>query len=176
MFIRDQLCDEKWWKEKTDNFRLDLADDIIREYAIMTKFATIHSLAACTEETFRASIRAAPQTFTVLPSEKFKSVYDHVLAKISLKRYTKLFDVLRHTRNTIHNNGIFSPDPNSKTGIRENVTVEYDGKRFLFEVGKGLLWFGEDFLSWVAARLNETMLSIVTSSRITQIPYCPRNL
>lgn len=163
MFIRDQLCDEKWWKEKANNFRLDLANDIIREYAIMTKFATIHSLAACTEETFRAIVRAAPQTFTVPPSAKFKFVYEHVFSEISLKRYTKLFDVLRLTRNTIHTNGVFFPVPNSKTGLREDVIVEYEGQRFSFEVSKGLLWFGEWFLPWFGTKINEAMISIVTS-------------
>jgi len=175
MFIRDQLCDKRWWNEKTDDFNLELANDIIREYAIMTKFATIHSLAACIEEIFRAIIRSAPQTFTVSPSAEFKSVYEHVFSKISLKRYTKLFDVLRLTRNTIHTNGVFFPVPNSKTGLREDVTVEYEEQRFSFEVSKGLLWFGEWFLPWFGTKINEAMINIVTSPKIAQIPYCPRN-
>ena len=169
LYMRDQLSDEGWWIKQHGEFRPKAATQALREYALMIKFFTIHALAMATEETLRAIVRSAPQTFTVSPEDSFQSVFRHVLKVVSLQKFLDLFEVMRNTRNTIHTNGIFRP----KDG--KNVHVIYKGRRFDFEVAKPLSWLQEDFLVWLPTELNEAMINIITIQPIVTISQCPRS-
>ena len=166
-FMKDQLCDEDWWVEKAGTYRPAMAEQSLREQALMAKWFTVHAMAMTTEETLRAIVRT-DGPFTCKPTADLKPLYEHVLKVVDLQDHSPLFDLLRLTRNTIHNNGVHRP----RSGKDE--TVEYDGRSFNFEVGKPLAWLGEDFVPWLASRLHVAMGEVVQSVPVSALDVCPR--
>jgi hypothetical protein len=165
--MKDQLCDEGWWVSKVGEYKPEMAEQSLREQALMAKWFSLHAMAMVTEETLRAIVRAG-DPFTIGPTENLKSTYDHVLKVVSLQELGPLFDLVRLVRNTIHNNGVHRPN-NEK-----DETVEYDGRQFEFKVGETLDWLGEDFIAWLARRLHQAMTEIVASDPVVGLKRCPR--
>jgi|SRR5215212_952470 hypothetical protein len=102
----------------------------------------------------------------------FKAIYDYLFKKLQLqqrKDYTDLLDLLRLTRNTIHNNGVyFHPDGKSKAVI-------YRGKQYMFDNGKPVKFRGRvlNFLAGLMSdilRMIEDVIysqDIISKSKIT---------
>ena len=126
----------------------------------MAKWFTVHATAMTTEETIRALVRAG-DAFTVSETANFKPTIDHVLKVTDLQRLTPLFDLVRLTRNTIHNNGVHRP----ASGRDESIA--YGGRTFTFTVGEQLTWMGEDFIH---GSQSSSVPRCWRSSRVTSSP------
>lgn len=166
-FMKEQLCDVEWWDAKAGEYRPVMAEQALREQALMAKFFTVHAIAVTTEETLRALVRAG-KPFTCPSTAESASVVGHVLKITELQHLEPLFQILRLVRNTIHNNGVHRP----QSGRDE--TVSYGGRTFEFTVGQQLTWMGEDFLPWLATQLNEAMNEIVRSVQVSGLKASPR--
>ena len=92
-----------------------------------------YSFFSAIESSFRIYLRELAPAACNNGTADFKSIYDSLFKKLKLqqrKDYTDLLDLLRHIRNTIHNNGVcFHPDGKNKT-------VTYKGKQYIFDIGK----------------------------------------
>jgi len=70
-------------------------------------------------------------TTKVKPSSDFSKIFPRFLKLLNLEKYTPLLQIYGDVRNAIlHNDGIFYPRGNN------NKEIDYDGKKFKFEVGK----------------------------------------
>ncbi len=168
IYIRDHLTNENWWRSQIGEFREAVVFQALREQALMLKFYSFHAIAVVTEETCRAIVRAAPNIFGVRWQDPFYRVYSRLLELARCRQYEELFEVMRLTRNTIHTNGVFSPND------RQNQTISYGGRSFLFEVNRTLSWMGDDFPEWLAAEMSVAMQCVVSSPIVSGISQCPR--
>lgn len=166
-FMKDQLCDVQWWVKKAGEYQPEMAEQSLREQALMAKFFSVHGMAVTTEETLRAIVRAG-LPFTCPATGEFASVVAHVLKVTGLQHLDPLFRLLRLVRNTIHNNGIHRPT----NGKNEQVVI--DGRSFEFRVGEQLTWMGEEFIPWLAIQLDNAMKQMVTSNEVQSLSACPR--
>ena len=169
VFIRDQLTDRNWWEAQIGGFCQPTVFQALREHALMLKFFSFHAIAMATEETLRAIVRADVSTFALDPVRTpFQAIYDRFLKLTGTQNCRDVFELIRLTRNTIHNNGIYRPQSGA------NTTVNCGDKTFLFEVDKPLLWMGDEFPTWIADNISGVMEKIVRSSPIKEVPACPR--
>ncbi len=169
MFMRDQLTNEDWWHKQTGKFNKSAATQALQEYALMLKFFSFHGVAVTTEETLRAIVRADAPTFGLDPVRaSFQAIYDKLLQATGQVKYRNVLELMRLTRNTIHNNGIYRP----QGGM--NKTVNYGDKVFLFEINKPLSWLDDTFPAWTADQVSQAMKDIVRSSPVRDISACPR--
>jgi len=89
--------------------------------------------------------------------EKFYNVSRSLLKKLNLTNYYDLIDILITIRNTIHNNGIYSPPYKNK--YRKDKAVTFQGNKDVFKVDKPIQL--KDFWLLTFDLLTE-MLNMVT--------------
>ena len=168
-FIATRLATASWWQHNGAPGQSS-ADQlqVVREYALSTKLACILGVAIATEETVRAIVRSGPFGIKVGARTAFYTLYVKLLASTGLRRYRKLFDVLRLIRNTQHTNGIYSDER------KKRVVRTYKGQIFRFDYGKPLTWLDESTLVWLLQEIHIAMQDVVTHRRVIAITNCPR--
>jgi hypothetical protein len=163
------LTDERWWQRCALNYSKEEAEQQVSDFAINAKDGVFYMIAIQAEETMRLIVRSAPDVFTVDSTAELKGVYAHLLKVVGKQQYEPLFDILRLTRNTIHNNGYHL----SKRQIDE--TIQYDGRTFAFRHAKPITHADEEFiLKWLIKKLCEAHKDIVRTGVIRAIPACRR--
>lgn len=171
LLLREHLTDEAWWQQRLQDVSNEKLRSVQKEYAIMTKWFLLHGLFSVIEETLRAIQRAAPGDIPVTGQYKsIAKITAAVLLAANKEEHTELFRLTRLTRNTIHTNGVFLPDD----GL--NVSINYKGENFAFEVGKVIEWLDDQRAIWFVAELIAAMRGIIRSETIKKIDYCPRTL
>lgn len=173
VFMRTSLSNPSWWDQYAGGMKATTAAQTLREFALMVKWVTSHQSSMAVEDTLRAIARAGgPQSFGVLarsvPKTSFKALYHGILKTTSLSKLEPLFDVIRATRNTLHTNGVFTPENG------RSVAYTYKGRTFSFDVGKELVWLDEEAMVWLVREIEEAMYHIVTAPAVASLPYCPR--
>ena len=169
VFLRDELTDKEWWQRQIGGFSEGTVLQALREHALMLKFFSFHGIAMATEETLRAIVRAEESTFALDPVKAtFQALYGRILKLTGCKRHFDLFELLRLSRNTIHNNGIYRPHGG------KNTTISCSGRTFLFEVDKPLNWMGDEFPAWLADYISKAMEEVVRASPVKDVTACPR--
>ena len=166
--LRDQLVDLSWWESKVGAVSDAKRMSVMKEFALMVKWFTFHTLAMAVDETLGAVQRAAPNVFHIFGHPTLKKTYTKVLEVTGKQELKPFLDVLRETRNTIHTNGIYSqPGVNSRSYM-------VNGEEFKFEFGRILEWFHDQRLIWFADNIAVTMNTIIKSSEVSTINNCPR--
>ena len=83
---------------------------------------------------FESSIRIIVQTYKSKKYEKlrysFEKLFVWFMKELKRENSIPIFQVFTNIRNSMHSNGLFNPYD------QENEEIEYQGKKFLFEVGK----------------------------------------
>ena len=169
MFILHQLSSCDWWREFSQNGALGEPVALVSDFGQWLKIFTFHSWALLTEELLRSIVRCGVGTFTAPPHVEFQSLYRHVLKVTNLQHLEPLFEVLRNTRNTIHNNGFFVP-PNGK-----DAAITYKGTAFAFQNRTQVQFADEIFvLKWLPEQLADAVFEIVTHPVVGMIPLCTK--
>lgn len=163
------LTDERWWQTCALNYSKGEAEQQVSDFAVNSKGGVFYMIAIQAEETMRLIVRSSPQVFTVDSAAELKNIYAHVLKVVGKQQYEPLFDILRLTRNTIHNNGYHF----SKRHIDE--TIQYDGRTFAFRHAKPITHADEEFIfKWLIKKLCEAHIDIVRTGVVRAIPACRR--
>ena len=164
------LTEERWWQQCALNYSKGEGELQVSDFAVNSKGGVFYMIAIQAEETMRLIVRSAPHAFTVDSTAELKSVYAHLLKVVGRQQYEPLFDILRLTRNTIHNNGYhFSNGKIDKT-------IQYDGRTFSFLHAKPITHADEEFIfKWLVKKLCEAHIDIVRTGVIRAIPACRRS-
>lgn len=136
-------------------------------YARFVQTACLGAVMGGTEVFFRSVIRALAPDACNRGAGEFKGVYDAVLARVRLRRWIALLDLLRVVRNTIHNHGVYL-----YKHPRDHAIV-YKGRRYPFALGRRVEFITWDLLlEWVAdlARLLEETARSPRVSGLRRVP------
>ena len=169
VLLRDHLGDSEWWEARFEQLSPANMDSSRKEFAIMTKWFSFHSLTMAVEETIRAIQRSAPTQF-VSKRPSIRSVTEAVLRTCDLEQHESFFRLLRRARNTIHTNGIYFPD------YDDSEAIEVDGEVFEFEIGEPLAWFTEERHCWFFQKVIQVMDDLVRSEAVATLEAVPRGL
>ena len=133
-------------------------------------FGYFHSVFMFTEDTLRRMLRILDLNACNKGTAEFKNIYECLLKKINLQKYSKLLDVCRLIRNSIHSNGEY----NHKSFVDANIV--YKKKKFIFKIGKPIR-FDEwnfvdkyDFFVFLLNEICEMFEKIIESKMIKTIP------
>lgn len=168
VFMRDYLTNATWWDSNANKVSDAKIESTLKEQAIMIKWYSFHALAVATEETFRAIAQSTQSTFPIKGYRSYKSVYSKVLEVLELQKYESFMDILRLARNTLHTNGIYSPEQGG------DQQLSYAGELFSFERGQPLAWFDDKRLVWFARNIIDVMTTVIRAPAVTTISECPR--
>lgn len=140
-----------------------------------TATAAFHLIFSSFEGTIRSIVRHLDRVKYSQISGRFDQIYGYVLDATRLKRrYSKFTNLLTTIRNTLHNNGVYSPmyRMNKCTGklIQKNKQISWRHFRFKFRVGR-IVKFHDfwNFIFCIVRTLLKLMKEIVNSSKISQI-------
>lgn len=158
----------EWWTA-TGNAAIPESDIrvYLREYDTFVKVAFVQLLFSSIEASFRTFQREIDLSACARGTAEFASVYTWLLRRSNLERWIPLLDLLRHVRNTIHNNGVYfhrSLGP---------ATVDYKGQTYTFEHGKQIGFVTWDFLHGLLSDVLEMMRDVVALDEIASIPDIP---
>jgi hypothetical protein len=130
----------------------------IGDFEMSIKIGFIQTFFASIESSFRIICREVSPGRINNTAGEFKSVYDHLFSnKFNLPNHICLLDLLRLSRNTIHNNGIFY----SKNQM--DTVVEFKGIKYKFEVGKIPSFLTWELLLSLIADIKDMHVDVVNS-------------
>ena len=89
----------------------------------------------------------------------------NILLDFKLPEENKLLEHFSILRNSMHSNGIFDP-PNGK-----NKTIEYKGKKFVYEVGKPIHYAGWTDLLSISKLIHYLFLDIINHTLAEKISF-----
>lgn len=170
--ILHNLSKKEWWEGFSESGNESEYIDLTKEYSQIVKITVFNSVFVLVEDFFRLVVRSGNGTlFTISPTQNLKNIYDHVLNRIGLSQYIPLFDILRNTRNTIHNNGYYI------SNIGNNLNISYEGKDFEFRNLEQVDFVDEKFLlEWLPFNLCQALFSIVMNADIKILNTCSKDL
>ncbi len=136
----------------------------MREAERFTMIGTLHGVFSCLESSVRIYQRALDPAAHAGATTEFKPLYASLLRVLACQATESLFDILRETRNVIHNNGVYmNRQARDRTVVHAGVTYQLQhGKLVGF-----VTW------AWLAARLTEladALHAIVEASPLAAIP------
>jgi hypothetical protein len=145
LFRKYDMVEIKWWKKIPHNEpKLNIPDERnrVKMRKVFSEFLVIgffHSFFSAIESSFRIYVRDLDPNACNKGTANFESIYNYLFKKLKLQQkqdYIELLGLLRHIRNTIHNNGVYFHTDG------KNRTVTYKGKQYLFEIGKPVKFRG----------------------------------
>ena len=140
-FYADCLIDQDWWAANSSGYSAQDCRRINIAYMDLEKIAAIQGGFSALESTLRVLLRDVDAGACGGGMAEFKSIYD-CLFRTKLTNQPsegiELLDLLRETRNTVHNNGVYF---NRRRCPR--VTVSYRGVDYHFDHASKL-----DFVKW----------------------------
>lgn len=92
--LRDQLTDLSWWKAKVEAVSDEKRMSVIKEFVLMVKWFTFHTLAMAVDETLGAIRRAAPNVFHICRHPTLKKIYTKILEVTGKQELKPFLDVL----------------------------------------------------------------------------------
>jgi len=124
-----------------------------------------HSLFSAIESAFWIYLREIDPVACNNGTAEYEAIYNSLFKKLKLQQrqdYIELLDLLRHIRNTIHNNGVYF----HKSGLDK--TLPYKGKKYNFEKGKAVEYHGGvlNFLLYLMPDILKMIEDVVYSSDI----------
>jgi hypothetical protein len=142
------LTQDEWWQEAPQQTLFGTYDLGYREAIAnnfnngAVKYAVMHKLFGAIENTFRQLLRKIDPIAANNATSNIGSVFGALCSRIGDRPATsdELLKLLRLSRNTIHNNGVYY----SETQTDDEVT--YDGKTYQFIHGKPISFLNWNFL------------------------------
>jgi hypothetical protein len=172
MLRQSSLMDKEWWNKIWCN-ELGLSSVPDEKTLLMmrngfSQFYVIgffHSLFSAIESAFWIYLREIDPVACNNGTAEYEAIYNSLFKKLKLQQrqdYIELLDLLRHIRNTIHNNGVYF----HKSGLDK--TLPYKGKKYNFEIGKPVEYHGGvlNFLLYLMPNILKMIEDVVYSSDI----------
>jgi len=166
-FVSKHLLHKQWWDAVARTPIPDSDKQIYaNEFANFTKVGFVHAMFSSIESSLRLFLRALDPAACNGGMAEFKSIYDCLFSSklaVTPTDGTRLLDLLRLVRNTIHNNGVyFSP----RGG---NVTVNWQGQTFEFRQGAPVDFVTWEFLIRVSDALRILLRQVVEDINLRNI-------
>lgn len=174
-FRKQSLARPEWWATSS---KVPISSDEVGQYLenfdMFCMAGFLQLFFSMVESNFRAIVRSLDSQACNEGTDDFKNVSDWLLARVAQRpaEAGALLDLLRNTRNTVHNHGHFVP-PLKR---RRNVVVDYRGKRYEFVVGKPVHFVGWplllDLVSDVRVLVNAVVRdqSVLALARVEEFP------
>lgn len=166
--IHHHLVSPSWWMER---LQIDLSkrgDELqiyLLNYSEFVKAAYLHQSFSATESALRVFLRALDAAACDGGTAEFKSIYDALLNKVlpGDADSQALLDLLRLTRNTVHNQGVFF-----HRRLRK-VELLYRGRKYEFRHGERVTFATWPLVVSLMRDLGELLTRVVTSPTISSI-------
>lgn len=130
-------------------------EDHYKECDVLLRFAALHGQFSAFEADMRAIVFALDPTACAGGTAQFDSVARWLLARVkSATPSADFIELLRLTRNTIHNNGVHRPTSG------KNTSVSYGGTSYAFTVGQPIKFVNWPFVVLVGRGLLELFEAI----------------
>jgi hypothetical protein len=172
MLRQSSLIEDEWWNRiwlkelglhaVPDKRSIGMMGNNFMQFLVIGFF---HSFFSAIESAFRIYLREIDPIACNNGTADFEAIYNCLLKKLDLQQYKELLDLLRHIRNTIHNNGVYF----HRDG--EDRSVPYNGKQYKFEIGKpveflkGVLIFLLDLMPDIRKMIEDVVYSKVVISK-----------
>ena len=166
IYIRDQLTDITWWKEKT--IEHNMINEHVREFEIYLRYGFSNMLFTVTEETLRSVVRSVDSTACNGGTSSFESIYTYLLKLTKKQQYLDLFNFHRLIRNTIHTNGVFRP-----TNHRDK-SITFMGKQYNFVCGEKIDFQSYELLLNLVSQYKVALVDIFEADIISSLPHVER--
>ena len=117
IFADRHLSDNKWWTASAHLYNLNTPPmesrvPMLEGFKQFTLLGFFHFMFSTMESSIRLIAKKIDSTQDEKMQGSFDNVYTWLIKRLNLwNRYVKLMDILRLIRNTIHNNGVYSPVP-----------------------------------------------------------------
>lgn len=177
IFADRHLSKNKWWTTSASSYHLnpphvDSRAPIKEGFKQFTLLGFFHFMFSSMESSMRLIMKSMDSTQYEKMQGSFDSIYLWLISRLNLpKKYVKLMDVLRLIRNTIHNNGVYSPI--SKKGkVPRNKQISWKGIRCRFSVNRNVKV--DDFWKLVFATTSDCLSllqQIIDSNEVSKIIY-----
>lgn len=130
------LKDPSWYKTNLPNATPETVDPkniklLVTEFNTLIRIGLIQNTYGIIESSIRIISNSYNSTEFPDPTIDFSRIFPKFLKLLNLEKYDPLLQIYGILRNSVlHNDGIYYPRGNS------DKEIEYDGKKFKFEVGK----------------------------------------
>lgn len=177
IFADRHLSNNKWWTTSARLYNLNPPPLVSRKpmregFKQFILLGCFHFMYSAMESSIRLITKAIDRVQYEERQDSFEKIYSWLIVRLKVKkRYAKLMDVLRLIRNTIHNNGVYSPV--SRKGKRpKNRQISWKGTKCKFQVDRNVKV--DDFWRLVFVTTPDclSMLQqIIDSNEVSNIPY-----
>jgi hypothetical protein len=168
VFIGHHLLDPSWWKQSTKEGWSPSTEQTVVAFADMNKIGFSFLLFACFESAARAYLRALDPNACKRGTGPAKSVYDCLIkSKLAAppKGAIEFLDLLRCTRNTLHNAGRFC-DPNGR-----DRAFTWRGVTYELRHGHSASFATPEFLLAAADEVRTILRAIAEDSNLKAIKH-----
>lgn len=164
ILIHYHLSRKDWWKLiATDSIPENDIQIYLAEFIMFVKMGFLQFLFSSIESSFRLILKALDPNACSGGTAEFKNIYSSLLARLGLGKWEPLLDLLRNTRNTIHNNGVYF----HRAG--RNEAVVYNGKTYSFVIGRPVDFVTWDFMLELLSELKKLFIEVVSHPDVSQI-------
>lgn len=170
--ILKHLQQPKWWDENWQSIYTNRPreGELWRdgnEFQAFLRISFIQSVFSAMESSFRLILRALDAEACQQSTGSFLCVYSEILERLSLQENRPLMELLRLSRNAIHNNNIFFPHN------QKSVQMQYKHQVYEFVMGQNvtfLNWFV--LFDWISD-LEILLMEIISSPMVLSLPSIP---
>jgi hypothetical protein len=138
-------------------------NNFYREIDVLNRFSGFYGQFSVYESRIRHFQVAIDKNACSGGTATFDSVANWLLKKTNLKNYQSFCELLRLTRNTIHNNGIYRPTNN------QNTQIEFNGTTYYFYANRPIDFADWKFLIIVSNNLLDMFYDLVNTNIIKDI-------
>ena len=166
----DSLKPERneWWKEYYDT-ELDLpftGVQYLNQFDIILRLGFIQFIFAAIESTFRPILKAIDPKACSGGTNSFANIYCCLLKILNLfEKWEPLLELLRHSRNSVHNNSVFLP-PSQK-----DACVNYNGKQYIFKVGSKVDFLGWELLIGFLNDIEKMLIEVINNPQVLSLSF-----
>ncbi|TQK53292.1 hypothetical protein FB479_111112 [Brevibacillus sp. AG162] len=155
------------WYMEFNNIRIKEGDKLhyAKEYFMFTKLSCQLIYFSSIESGLRNILRALDPKACNKGNAEFESVYLALLIRLNLREYKPVLDLLRCTRNTIHNNGVYF-NPN-----KEGEEILFKGNTYNFKNGEPIKYVTFDFLIGCFTEVGHMLYKMCKKGRLSSVPF-----
>jgi hypothetical protein len=138
--------------------------DHFRECEMLIRFAAVHGPFSALESDIRGFVHALDPTAGGGATAQFDGIARWLLARATTAApFQDFVELIRLTRNTIHNNGVHRP-VNGR-----DATVKYAGKTYEFRVGQPVDFVDWSFVLFVGHEILRLLKTLSTDASISNL-------
>ncbi|MCA1753562.1 MAG: hypothetical protein LC641_02450 [Spirochaeta sp.] len=169
IFVGQHLTDPEWWDRSMGTAPDDEhLEGYVSRYTEFTKIGLIQATFSSIESSIRLVLRSlSPDTYKRLRVD-FRHICYYLIDEFmrdERQHYRAVTDIMRLIRNTVHNNGVFSP----KSG--RDVRIWYRDQIYAFEAEKVVNFADWQLLLQIIVDFSEFISRVMTQPVITELEH-----